>query len=77
MLNQISRTIKEDGTIISTIKPVYMAWFGEYETAISFDNQKTWNIAEGYDTKEEAEKGHDKYANMSTEQLLSKTDWIA
>lgn len=68
MLNSINRT-ERGNLIISTVKPFAMAWYGNYETAISFNNQETWNIAEGYNTREEAEKGHKKYSNMSENEL--------
>lgn len=72
---KVNRTLK-DGIIISTVKPPFMAWYGKYETAISFDNQETWSIAEGYETFEKAVEGHDKYALMSKEELENKTDWL-
>lgn len=58
-----------DSTTLSTIRPYGMAWYGNYETAISFDNQDTWYIIEGYDTEEDAIKGHKKYEQMSTSEL--------
>lgn len=75
MLNKINRTEKGN-IIISTVKPIYMAWYGKYETAISFDNGETWNIAEGYDSRIKAVIGHAKYKDMSNEQLENKTDWL-
>ncbi len=73
MMNDIAWRLKytkrEDGYIISTIKPPALAWYGEYETAIRLEGLDTWNIAEGYDTEEEALKGHEKYSNMTEEEI--------
>lgn len=55
--------------IISTIQPTFMIWYGNYETAISFNNGHSWRIAEGYNTLEEAQNGHEKYSNMEIEKL--------
>lgn len=66
------REERADGVVISTIwvRPFALAWNGKFETAISLDDG-LWRILEGYSTKEEAERGHDKYLNMSREELLS------
>lgn len=73
---KIAREKRQDGVIISTVKPLAMAWYGNYETAIAFDNNLKWCIAEGYETREAAEVGHQKYMNMSREELETKVDWI-
>ena len=44
--------------VFSTIKPPCLSWYGKYETAISIDG-KPWRIYRGYDSKEEALKGHE------------------
>lgn len=59
----------QEGVILSTIRADFMAWYGEYETAITFDNQETWRILEGYNNIQDAENGHEKYKNMSVEEL--------
>ena len=59
---------REDGNIISTVKPWCMAWYGNYETAIIKPDGEV-RILEGYDTAKEAFEGHEKYCNMSTEEL--------
>ena len=66
---KIRRDILEDGVILSTVRPPFMAWFGTYETGITFDNQKTWVILEGYDTVVAAVQGHEKYKSMSIDEL--------
>ena len=70
----VRRTKREDGLIISTIKPSCLAWYGKFETALitnhGKENQLT-SILEGYGTREEAVKGHEKYCNMSTYELLN------
>ena len=60
---------KEEEIVISTIKVPCLDWYGSYETAISLDG-RSWRIAEGYDTEEEALKGHEKYAKKSKEEIL-------
>lgn len=69
------KSVREDGVIISTIRPSFMAWYGKYETALSIDGS-SWRILEGYSTKEEAERGHNKYLNMSREELIN-LDYIS
>lgn len=64
------KSVREDGVIISTVRPSSMAWYGKYETALSVDGRE-WDILEGYSTKEEAQKGHNKYLNMSREELVN------
>lgn len=72
--NRIRLTKREDGYIISTVKS-YDNWYGAYETAIMLEGLDCWNIAEGYSTKEEANKGHEKYVAMSEEEI-NKIEWI-
>lgn len=62
------RTEREDGVIVSTVRLRCFAWYGNYETAVSIDKMP-WKILEGYDTEEQAVKGHEKYENMSKEDL--------
>ena len=66
---QIRRDFLEEGVILSTVKPVCMAWYGEYETAITFDNQKNWRILKGYNTEKEAIKGHEEFLKMNIDEL--------
>ena len=69
MINRIDLTKREDGYIVSTVKPTFMAWYGKYETAIMLKGGFNWRIAEGYETEEEARKGHEKYVNMSVDDI--------
>ena len=66
---KLLRSKLADGVILSTIYAEFCAWYGPYETAITFDNQKSWRILEGYGTLEEAKSGHLKYSRMSIEEL--------
>ena len=75
MTNRIALTKREDGYIVSTIKPPFMAWYGKYETAIMLEEIFDWRIAEGYETEEEARIGHEKYVNMSADEI-EKIAWI-
>ena len=70
MSNRVGLTEREDNVVISTVKPHFMAWYGEYETAISI-NGEPWRIAKGYDTLEEAIKGHARFSSMTKEELMS------
>ena len=60
---------REDNVEFSTIKVPCLSWYGEYETAISIDG-KPWRIYRGYDSKEEALKGHEKLTKMTKEEIL-------
>ena len=64
------KTSRNDGVIISTVAPSFLAWYGEYETAISIDG-KPWRIARGYESLEEAIEGHDRFSKMSKEELMN------
>ena len=75
MINRIDLTKREDGYIVSTVKPTFMAWYGKYETAIMLEDLGYWRIAEGYETEEEARIGHKKYMNMSADEI-EKIEWI-
>ena len=75
MENRIDLTKREDGYIVSTIEPPFMAWYGKYETAIMLEGNFEWRIAEGYETEEEARIGHEKYVNMSTDEI-GRILWI-
>lgn len=66
----IMKTSRNDGVIISTVAPSFLAWYGEYETAISIDG-KPWRIARGYESLEEAIEGHDRFSKMSKEELIN------
>lgn len=72
--NRIRLTKREDGYIISTVKS-YDNWYGTYETAIALKGLEYWNIAEGYETEEEARIGHEKYVNMSADEI-ERIVWI-
>ena len=74
MVNRIDLTKREDGYIISTVKS-YDNCYGPYETAIMLEGLDCWNIAEGYETEEEARIGHEKYVNMSADEI-EKIAWI-
>lgn len=63
------QTKRKDGIIISTVTVEFLAWYGEYETAISLDGFD-WRILEGYNTKEKAIAGHNKYVNMPKKELM-------
>ena len=70
----VRRTKREDGLIISTVKPSCFAWYGKFETALIVNNGKEnqqISILEGYASRKEALKGHEKYCNMSTDELLN------
>ena len=43
--------------------------YGAYETAIMLEEFGRWDVVEGYETKEEAIKGHEKYVAMSEEEI--------
>ena len=68
--NRVGLTKREDGVIISTIESSpLVAWYGRYETAISIDHS-FWRIAKGYDTLEDAIKGHARFSSMTKEELI-------
>ena len=70
MSNRIGLTEREDGVVISTVESSpLIAWYGRYETAISIDHE-FWKIARGYNTLEEAIKGHARFSSMSKEELM-------
>ena len=75
MVNRIDLTKREDGYIVSTVEPPFMAWYGKYETAIGLEEGSGWRIAEGYETEEEARVGHEKYVNMSADEI-ERIAWI-
>lgn len=75
MVNRIDLTKREDGYIVSTVEPPFMTWYGKYETAIGLEEGSRWRIAEGYETEEEARIGHEKYVNMSADEI-GKIAWI-
>ena len=68
--NRVGLTKREDGVVVSTIESSpLVAWYGRYETAVSID-YSFWRIAKGYDTLEEAIKGHARFSSMSKEELI-------
>ena len=70
MSNRIGLTEREDGVVVSTVESSpLIAWYGRYETAISIDHG-FWRIARGYNTLEEAIKGHARFSSMSKEELI-------
>ena len=70
MSNRIGLTEREDGVVVSTVESSpLIAWYGRYETAISIDHT-FWRIAKGYDTLEEAIKGHARFSSMTKEELM-------
>ena len=75
MVNRIDLTKRKDGYVISTVEPMFMAWHGKYETGIMLEGSSEWRIAEGYETEEEARIGHEKYVNMSADEI-EKIAWI-
>ena len=75
MVNRIGLTKREDGYIVSTIEPPFMAWYGKYETAIKLEGGFDWRIAESYETEAEARIGHQKYVNMSVDDI-EKIEWV-
>lgn len=70
--NRLKLTKREDGYTFSTIRSL-VNWYGAYETAIIHNGNI--RIAEGYDTEEEALKGHEKYVNMTADEI-AKIDFI-
>ena len=48
---RLRRDILADGVILSTVKLLAFTYYGSYETAITFDNQKSWSILKGYKTE--------------------------
>lgn len=56
--------------ILSTVRPFAMAWYGKYETAVTFDGQGEWKILKGYNTKEDAIKGHKEFKSMTIDELM-------
>ena len=75
MVNRIDLTKRKDGYVISTLERMFMAWYGKYETAIRLEGGFGWRIAEGDETEEEARIGHEKYVNMSADEI-GKIAWI-
>ena len=70
MSNRIGLTEREDDVVVSTVESSpLIAWYGRYETAISIDRE-FWKIARGYNTLEEAIKGHARFSSMSKEELM-------
>lgn len=66
--NRVRLTKREDGYIVSTVKS-YDNMYGAYETAIMLEEFGRWDVVEGYETKEEAIKGHEKYVAISEEEI--------
>jgi hypothetical protein len=72
--NRLKYTKRKDGFIVSTIISLDNR-YGRYETAIRLEGLEHWKIAEGYNTEEEAIKGHEKYSNMREEEI-NKINYI-
>ena len=72
--NRMRLTEREDGYIISTVKS-YDNRYGAYETTIGLKDLEYWKVVEGYETEEEAIKGHEKYIAMSEEEI-NRIEWI-
>ena len=66
---KLKRDILGEGVILSTVRPPFMAWFGKYETAITFDNQESWQILKGYETEEDAIKWHEEFKSKSIDEI--------
>ena len=62
---------REDGVVISTVKPPCLAWYGTYETAIRMEDELSWKIYKGYENKEDALIGHKEFCEMSKEEILN------
>ena len=75
MVNRIDFTKRKDGYVISTVELMIMAWNGKYETGIMLEGGFEWRTAEGYETEEEARIGHEKYVNMSADEI-EIIEWI-
>ena len=60
---------REDKVEFSTIKVPCLSWYGKYETAISIDGSG-FRLYKGYDSKEEALKGHEELTKMTKEEIL-------
>ena len=67
---RLRRDILADGVILLTVKLLSFTYYGSYETAITFDNQKSWSILKGYKTEVEAIKWHEKFKNMPIKELM-------
>ena len=67
---RIGLTEREDNVVISTVEPLFWAWYGKYETVISIDGE-LWKIAKGYDTLEKAIEGHIRFSKMNKEELMN------
>lgn len=68
VVKRIGPTKRKDGYIVSTIAVKTERWYGMWETGISYQGYGL-TIYDRYKTKEEAEKGHERFVNMSTEDL--------
>lgn len=65
---RIALEVRDDGVVISTIRVEVLPFFGEYETAISFDGGK-WKVLCGYATKSDALIYHQKLKGMTREEI--------
>lgn len=59
---------RKDRIKISTVKPQFLAWYGNYETAIMMPNSQ-WKVVRTYKTSQESVKGHIDLLNKSYEEL--------
>lgn len=67
--NNVKRDELAPGVILSIVKVPFMNWFGDFETAITFDDEGSWHILKGYDSRKEAIIGHEYFKELSIEQL--------
>ena len=67
---------REDGVIVSSVEPPFMAWHGKYETAAIYrDGSEAYvKIVAGYDTLEECLEGHERILNMTDEEFYKLPD---
>lgn len=73
-MRKIETKLDEKTELITVRVPDFLIWNKKYETGITFDNRKTWKIIASYDTKEEAEKGHNLLKNKSIKELKTRGD---
>lgn len=65
---RIALEVRDDGVVISTVRVEVLPFFGEYETAISFDGGK-WKVLRGYNTKRDALEYHEELKMMTREEI--------
>ena len=60
---------RNDQVIISTVEVPFLPLWGEFETAISVDNQ-SWKIYKAYSTAEDALDGHTYFSKLSKDEII-------